>query len=443
MELGHLVAGQVERLETVPGEVRGDLRALPAPGGLDPHEDVRLPCVGDAVVELRHAAAADELAEFFQAPRPLRDRDGEHGLAVLADLGALGDEPQPVEIEIRATGHGDQRFTLEALPLDVGLRAGDGQRAGRLQHCACVLEDVLRRRADVVGVHQNDLVEVFFAEPEGLLADFAHRDAVGEEPGVRQLHAAARRQRIMHGRRIARLDADHLHLRPHPLDAGRHARRQPAAAHGHEDRMQRPLVLPQDFQGDGPLARDHVGIVKGMDEGQAVALRQLARVGVGLVIGIAMQHDLAAARLHGMDFHLRGRHGHDDDRAGAEPFGGEGHALRMVARRGAHDAARQLGRGELRHLVEGAAQLEGEHALHVLALQEQGVVEPGRERGRLFQRCLARHVIDAGGEDFLQIVGHGGGRRHTPSEGVVLPADRRVVDAEFPYDKTCRRRSRP
>ncbi len=97
--------------------------------------------------------------------------------------------------------------------------------------------------------------------------------------------------------------------------------------------------------------------------------------------------------------------------------GGQCDALRVVARRGANHPALQRLRRQLRHLVVGAPQLEREDALHVLALQQHGIVEPGRKVRRLFQRRFLRHVIDASSEDLLEIVGHVGLCWDTPSGG--------------------------
>ena len=61
---------------------------------------------------------------------------------------------------------------------------------------------------------------------------------------------------------------------PHRLDVGGHARDQPAAADGHEHRVDRALVLAQDLHRDRALAGDHVGVVEGVHEGQALRLLQ-------------------------------------------------------------------------------------------------------------------------------------------------------------------------
>ena len=65
-------------------------------------------------------------------------------------------------------------------------------------------------------------------------------------------------------------------------------------------------------------------------------------------------------------------------------------------------------RRQVRHLVVRAAQLEREHRLLVLALQQHAVAEPARQRRRELERRLDRDVVDLRGQDLLQIVdGHG------------------------------------
>ena len=86
---------------------------------------------------------------------------------------------------------------------------------------------------------------------------------------------------------------------------------------------------------------------------------------------------------------LRRRDRHHDRRAAAEPLRGERHALRVVAgRRRDHAARAARAGGRLRHLVVGAAQLEREHRLQVLALEQHAVAEarataPARARAAI------------------------------------------------------------
>ena len=73
------------------------------------------------------------------------------------------------------------------------LDARERQRARGLEHRARVLEDVLDRGADLVGVDEHHVVDVALARARSVSrAHLAHRDAVGEEVHVRQRHALAR-----------------------------------------------------------------------------------------------------------------------------------------------------------------------------------------------------------------------------------------------------------
>ena len=91
-----------------------------------------------------------------------------------------------------------------------------------------------------------------------------------EQPDIGQRDALAGAHRAQHGVGVGGLHADHPDLGPHRLDVRRHAGDQPAAADGHEHGVDRALVLAQDLHGDGALAGDHVGVVEGVDEGQAL-----------------------------------------------------------------------------------------------------------------------------------------------------------------------------
>ena len=181
VELRHLVVGQVVGLDPAVLELREQLVGLAAVRDLDADEDVRDARIGIAIVEFGDLPLAEQLAEFAEASRPLGDRHREHRLALLAQLRALGDEAQPVEVHVGAAGDRDVRAVLRPVPRDPRLHAGDRERAGRLEDRARVLEDVLERRADRVGVDENDLVDVLPDEAKRLLAHLLHRDAVGEQ----------------------------------------------------------------------------------------------------------------------------------------------------------------------------------------------------------------------------------------------------------------------
>ena len=404
VELGHLVVGKVERLQALALEDLDDFRGLVTAVHLDADEYVSVLGIGDAVVELGDVARPERGAELLEAARALGDGDREYRLAPIAHLGALGDEAQPVEIRVRARGDGDELLSAHPGFLHVSLGAGDRQCAGGLEDRARVLEHVLDRRADLVGVDEDHAVEELPAQAKRLFADLLHGDPVGEETHVIQHDAPSGLERARHGVGVHRFDAEDLDRRAQPLDVGSDAGNEPAAADRHEHRVDRVRGLTQDFHSDRALARDHVRIFVGVDEAEPACLSQALRLDVRFVVGIAVQVHFRSAGLDRVDLDLGGRGRHDDHRRAAELLGGKGHALSVIAGRRGDDSARERRSGQIRHLVVGAAALEGEHRLHVLALQKHPVAEPRREIGRDFQGRLHRHVVHARPENPLQIV---------------------------------------
>jgi hypothetical protein len=125
-----------------------------------------------------------------------------------------------------------------------------------------------------------------------------------------------------------------------------------------------------------------------------------------------VEDDAGAQGLDRRGLDVRRRDRHHDRRLAREPLRGERDALRVIARGRRDDAARTLGGRQVRHLVVGAAQLEREHGLLVLALEQHAVAEPPGERRRELERRLDGDVVDLRGQDLLQVVdGHGCARR--------------------------------
>jgi hypothetical protein len=176
-------------------------------------------------------------------------------------------------------------------------------------------------------------------------------------------------------------------------------------------------MLPQDLHADRALPGDHVGIVVGMHEREPAAAFHAQGVRIRFVVRIAVQHHFRAARRDCVHLDARRGHRHDDHRAAAEFLRCEGDALRVIACARRDYAALQLLRRQIRHLVVGTAQLEREHRLQVLALEQQPVAQPlGQPRGEL-ERRLDRHVVDPRLEDALQVVVARGHNHPRKSDG--------------------------
>ena len=257
------------------------------------------------------------------------------------------------------------------------------RRARRgLDDRARVLEDVLHRGADLVGVDEDHVVDVAAREPEGLDADLLDGDAVGEEADVGERDARPARSE----RSIAFASSGST---PTTLISGR--RRFTYAA--------MPPIRPppptatkivsigsrscaQDLHRDRALPGDHVGVVVGVDEDELPAAARCA----------------SPRRRHRRTSRLRARRSAPSAATESTLICGVVTGITIVARVPSRcAAARRPGRdcrptrrrplaatragGEAGHLVVGAAQLEREDRLQVLALEEAAVAEPLRERG--------------------------------------------------------------
>ncbi|MNF85343.1 hypothetical protein D3C84_677350 [compost metagenome] len=158
-----------------------------------------------------------------------------------------------------------------------------------------------------------------------------------------------------------------------------------------------------------------------MHEGVALLLDQLEAVGQRLGEGIAVQHHPRAAGTHRLHLDVRGAAWHDDDRLDAELLRAQRQALGVVAGGGGDYPARLLFLAELGDLVVGAADLEGEHRLQVLALEQDLVVQPFGEAARRLQGSFHRHVVDGRSEDLLDVLfEHRRGRRRNGQNGPSL-----------------------
>src|SRR6185436_15822013 len=120
-----------------------------------------------------------------------------------------------------------------------------------------------------------------------------------------------------------------------------------------------------------------------------------------------------------------------DDGAQSELARRERDPLGMVAGAGGDDAAGALVGRQVRDLVVGAAQLEAEDRLQVLALEEDRVAETARQAGRGVERRLARDVVDPAREDVVEKRGERRVHAKTGPTCTSAPCDRVYLNS-FP-----------
>ena len=178
-------------------------------------------------------------------------------------------------------------------------------------------------------------------EAERLHSHLLDRDTVGEEADVRKNDPAARSERALHRVCVGRLDPDDPDVGPEALHVGGDPPDQAAAPDGDEDRVDRLAELPQDLHRDGALTGDHVGVVVGMDECELATPDDAHRLGVRVVVGVALEHDRRPERRDRVDLDLGRRHRHHDRGVGTEPPCRERDALGVVPGRGGDDTAPQ------------------------------------------------------------------------------------------------------
>src|SRR5690606_1775566 len=373
------------------------------------------------------------------ASRLLGNGHGDDGFALLAQLRALGHMAQAIEVDVGTRIDAHQHLVGHAIAPDILLDASHRQRTRRLGDRAGIVVNVLDRGAQLVGADRDDFIDMVFADIEGVLADLRHRHAVGKQPDLGQHHSLTGGYGLLQAVGIVRLYTDDPGFRAQILDIGRHPGDQPTSAHRHEDGVQRSLMLTEDLHGHGALPGDHVGVVVGMDVDVALFLDQFQRVRQRLGESIAVQHDLAATGAYALD--LQPRCGTRHDNGGLDPQFArcQRQTLSMVAGRCGNHAARQFLGRKLRQLVVGAANLEGKHRLQILALEQNLVTETLGELAGGLQRSFHGHVVDARGEDLLDVLfEHDGYLGGACEDRRVYSHDTPPTTGNRPADKTDR-----
>ncbi|MNO94079.1 hypothetical protein D3C76_856910 [compost metagenome] len=202
---------------------------------------------------------------------------------------------------------------------------------------------------------------------------------------------------------MLRLDADDAHLRLQVFDVSGDAGDQPPAPHRHEDRIQRTLMLTQDFHGDRALARDHIRIVKGRNKGAPAFPGQLQCIGQRKRKTFAMQYRIGAPATNSDHLQLRRSGRHYDGGTDPQLPRCQRHTLRMITGRSRDHAASLLRVAQLHQLVVGAADLEGKGRLQVFALEQDLVAQCLRQGRCRLQRRAHRQFIHRRGKDFFDV----------------------------------------
>ena len=341
----------------------------------------------------RHRAEHPLVLHVDDVAARLADHRGDARQAA-GEIGQGDAQPhQPAVAHQAAHQHRREQARIDVAAADRDADAPAGEAAGMLQqrgkaggpgafgHRLLDLDQLDHRGLDRFFRDHQDLVDELADQRQRQFAGIAHRHAFGDRVAA-DIHRQSL-QALVHGAPVARFHAAHLDRRFDGLGGQRHAGNEPAAAHRYHERVERGRLL-EHFQRHRALARDDGRIVVGMDEGEALARLQHARVARGIGERVALDHHLRAMHLRALDLAVGRAARHHDHRAQAETRRVVGHALRMVARAHRDDAAPARRFIQRQQPVERAALLERGGELQVLEFQ------PDFGAGELRQRAAVQ-----------------------------------------------------
>ena len=225
-------------------------------------------------------------------------------------------------------------------------------------------------RIDEFGVGRGQhVVDVAADDLEGQVAERLRLRAVGDR--LRRVDAddPAGAERLLHIVAGLRLDTVQLATRRERAGRQRRTAQEAAAAEADEEGIERTDLVEQ-FLRRGALAGDHVGVIVRRNQGHAALFGKAAPDRLAVLAVTVVDHDIAAVAARRCDLRCRCVVRHHDRRRHAEQARRQRDRLRMVAGRERDDAGFALAPVEARQRIEGAAELEGAHALEVLALEE-------------------------------------------------------------------------
>ena len=222
---------------------------------------------------------------------------------------------------------------------------GEGGGAGAFGKGFFPFEEHEDGAGDFFVVDGDDFVDVAGDERERDVAGAADGDAVGDGGFGADGDGSAGFAGTEHGGKPLGLDADDADFGVVLFEGAGDAADESAAADGDDDSFDVGDLLEQ-FEADGALAADDLGVVEGMDEGAALFDAAAHGLFAGFVVAGAVEDDFGSVGAGGGDLDLRRGEGHDDLGADAALRGVKGDALGMIAGAGGDDSALALGFAE-------------------------------------------------------------------------------------------------
>src|SRR5690554_1999898 len=181
MQLSQLIVGEIHHgIARLAQPVEHHKAVLATRLDLHPDKNMRRFRIGIAVIELGHHAFTDNTAKLLEATRTLGNGHRQDRLALLTQLGALGNVLQTVEVGIGTRVDTQQGLSLSAGLLDILLESGKRQGTRGFRYRPGIVEDILDGGTHLVGIDGDNLIDQIAHDFERYLADLCYRHTLGK-----------------------------------------------------------------------------------------------------------------------------------------------------------------------------------------------------------------------------------------------------------------------
>ena len=180
VHLGGFVFGHIKNLIALALQLRHQFQPIFFGLHANAHIDVRLICIGAAVVKFGDSTLAQGLAEPQKTALGLVDGYRKNSFAGFPDFGTFRNMAQTIKVHIGATDDGHHMGHV-GIGLHIPLHARYRQRTGGLRHTARIFKNVFDRGTNFIHVDHHHIIDVTLGHFERLFANLGYADAIGEQ----------------------------------------------------------------------------------------------------------------------------------------------------------------------------------------------------------------------------------------------------------------------
>ena len=222
-----------------------------------------------SIIKFRDRTTPQQRAETLEAARLFRNGDRENNFAAFTDFRHFRDVTQTVKIHVGTAENSDQFFIGALLAFDVFFDPGQSESTGWFGNRPGIIKGIFDRRADFIRGNGDDFIDILFADLPGVLANLCNRHTIGKDTDLFELNATP----STHGRcqtsRLRAFNTDDFYVRGNGFDVGRHTGNQAATAHRNKHRIRLLAHLLEDFNRNGALTGNRIGVIVGVNVGVA------------------------------------------------------------------------------------------------------------------------------------------------------------------------------